>query len=136
MSSIRHPRAFPWTDEQIAMARDLRSTGLGYAEIARRLGTSVGSVAGKCMRLELPAPTTTRKVGHPPRRRLPAPDKPVAPPTTPPGPALDRVRTCQWIYDTGPWWGRTPQWCGEPAALGKSWCPYHCKKLFVPGAAA
>ena len=35
------------------------------------------------------------------------------------------ARTCQYIYDKGPWVLRPPLWCGDPIRLGSVYCEGH-----------
>lgn len=116
--------------------------GLTSAQIGAAIGKPKGSVITRARYLGVAA---SRK--HPPRLaalRL-HDDAPPAPPvrrTRAKAPRATTIqstspfRTCQWIYGEVSEIGHAKM-CGAPTKPGRSWCPDHCKRVFVsPGAEA
>ena len=115
--------------------------GLSAQRIGERIGVSKNAVLGKTHRLfkagdlRFPPKTLTTirpasnrdPVSHRPRHTLPslasgpaAMDVPVV--------RLDPRRGCQWATTSRrPW-----TFCNEPVMVGKSYCPTHCRIVFVP----
>lgn len=142
-----------WNDCKIAQLRDLWIEGHTTAEIGRRLGLSKNAIIGKAHRLDLPArkspikrgneavPRSVPRLSRDPKSKggrsiragtaqfaEPAPPLPCDPPRIEPHtirrmlPQSDDERCCWPLGEP-----RTAgfRFCGEPAFVGKPYCPEH-----------
>jgi hypothetical protein len=143
-----------WPEELIKRFKVLWAEGLSTAEIGRRLGKTKNAIVGKARRLGLPPRPSPIRPSSQPHRCLPRPvrKEPTLPPiaslqaaprraakplqvapvesSKPAGQVLSRTKTCQFIKgEIVP--GRTPEFCGNLAIAGKSWCPECCNIVFA-----
>ena len=100
-----------WTDERVALLRELWDSGMGTAEIGERLGMTKNAIIGKAHRIGLRARRASPK-------RRPA--------------RIVRMneRTCQWPSgDPG-----NPDFhmCGDTAIDGKPYCAEHYARAYIP----
>lgn len=112
-----------WTDDKIKQLKKLWSKGKSTVEIAKELGISKNAVVGKVHRLELknrPSPIK-KKEGI---ARTPTAQKKQN------MTLMDlRINSCRWpIGDP-----KEPHFhfCGADTALGKPYCPAHCKIAYT-----
>lgn len=101
-----------WTSENDALLLKLKGEGKTQKEIALLFNTSVGSIAGRLMRLRNPdyKPKPSRK-------------KEVPVLVTSEGLALRELepRHCRWPLDNG-------NFCAQDQQEGSSYCPFHKHK--------
>ena len=142
-----------WTQDDIRILRELWLSGLSTAKIGAKMGRTKSGVIGKARRIGLPGRPSPVGVGRtksePPmqlivavvarERRAPVP-KPrlVQAPVAFAEPRISHVPARPTVAATGkaqcqfPLWGHNvrpviregqPWICGQPAILGRSWCP-------------
>lgn len=106
-----------WIERGDAALRAMVGEDARIADIALALGVSIGAVIGRKRRLGL---TTEREF----------PSLPVRPPLVPPFPTPGH---CLWMDENPRDAGA--HWCGEPALLGRSYCPSHMARVYRAPAA-
>jgi GcrA cell cycle regulator len=142
-----------WTEDRLAALKRLHIEGLGYTQIAARLGTTRGAISGKCDRLGLVKRSdqaqrgggyTTARKQKPKRQKFafganPSPRQKRAPGespahATPQGlpiplniPLTETgAKRCKFIH------GQDDLCCGHPVQPGFPYCEPHAELCYLP----
>lgn len=117
---------FVWNDQLVASAVDMWNADVSASEIARRLGTTKGSVVGKMHR------TPGAKAKPSPLGRKAASATPVEPIRTYGPTPFEQTRDDQCRYPLWPSSAKTGNVCGCRKVGKSSWCAEHLALVAVP----
>lgn len=113
-----------WTDDKVKNLKKLWLKGATTAEIAKKLGLSKNSIIGKVHRLNLEnRPSPIKKTA--PVKKV----KVVVHKSSRIGIMDLKMNTCRWPI--GDPTDEDFHFCGKNTAVGKPYCPEHCKMAYT-----